>query len=351
MAVSKVIGLDIGTSSIKMVEINRSRKRLDLGFVGLAPLSQGAIVEKSIKKPEEVAGKIKELYSNSRSRVRNISTSLAGKAVIIKQATIALMSDRELEKLIQIEAEPYIPFDMDDVNLDFFILDETSGKPGFMEVVLVAVKRDFMGEYIDLIASLDLVPTVVDVDPFTLEVMYEFCYPDVLDEIVALVNVGAATINVNILMSGASQFTRDLPLGGDHVTKEIMRFFNVSFDRAENMKRGALLGNVSPANLETIFSRYVELYLSELKKIFDFFSANVSKHSVERIFLSGGAAIMYGLPSAVQREFNVPAEVVDPFRGLQVNPTLFDLDYLAHIGPSMAIAVGLALRDEKDKLD
>jgi type IV pilus assembly protein PilM len=350
MAVPRLIGLDIGTRSVKIVQIDRSGKGFSLGFVGLAPLPEGAIVEKSIKNPDQVANSTKELYANSRSRIKNVSTSLAGNAVIIKQVTMALMSDSELEKLIQIEAEPYIPFDMDDVNLDFFILEETPEKPGFMEVVLVAVKKDYLGEYVDLITSLGLVPTIVDVDPFALGVMYEFCYPDSLEEIVALVNFGAATINVNILKSGVSQFTRDLPLGGDNMTREIMRFFNVDFQRAENMKAGALLGNVSPLSLETIFARHVDLYISELRKTFDFFSANVSPHPLEKIFLSGGAAATYGLISAIGREFNVPVEAVDPFRGFAINPKVFDAGYLAHIGSSMAIAVGLALRDEKDKL-
>lgn len=350
MAVPKLIGLDIGTRSVKMVHIDRSRKGFNLGFVGLAPLPDGTIVEKSIKNPDQVFNSIRELYINSKIKAKNVSTSLAGNAVIIKQVTMSLMNDSELEKLIQIEAEPYIPFDMDDVNLDFFILEETPEKPGFMEVILVAVKKDYMDEYVDLITSLDLMPTIVDVDPFALGVMFEFCYPDILDEVVALVNFGAATINVNILRSGISQFTRDLPLGGDNMTREIMRFFNVDFQRAENMKTGALLGNVSPSSLETIFAGHVDLCIAELRKTFDFFSANVSPHPLERIFLSGGAAATYGLIAGVGREFDVPVELVDPFRGFSVDPKAFDTDYLTQVGSTMAIAVGLALRDEKDKL-
>ena len=349
MAVSPVIGLDIGTNTVKLAQIGRSRNRLDLGFAGLAPLPDGAIVEKSIKNPDAVSNAIRALYDNSRSRIKQVCTSVAGKAVIIKQVTVASMKDHDLEKLIQIEAEPYIPFDMDDVNLDFFILGETPERPGFMEVILAAVKKDFMAEYVDLITSLNLVPTVVDVDPFALEVMYEFCYPDVEEDIVALVNLGATNINVSILKSGTSQFTRDLPMGGDNITREIMRFFNVDFVRAENMKRGAQLGNMNPGNLETIFERYVDLYVSELRRTLDFFSANVSTQAIGRILLSGGGTATFGLPSAIQKEFNIPVEVVDPFRVFNVDPNVFDSDYLGRIGATMAVAVGLALRNERDK--
>ncbi len=204
MPLPKIIGLDIGSNAVKMVEINRSKKGFELEYVGLAPLSDGAIVDKSIKKADLVGGAIRTLHSMS-SRNKQVATSFAGKAVIIKQVTMTSMTDSQLEKQIQMEAEPYIPFDIKDVNLDFFIMGDRPEKEGSMEVVLVAAKKDYMAEYLDLIQSLGLIPVVVDVDPFALEVMYEFCYPNVQEEIVALVNVGASTININILKSGASQ--------------------------------------------------------------------------------------------------------------------------------------------------
>ncbi len=349
MAVAKIMGLDIGTSSVKMVEIDRSKKGFDLSYVGLAPLPDGAIVEKSIKKPDVVGAAINALHRNSKSRTKHVGTSLAGKAVIIKQVTMTSMSDTQLEKQIQMEAEPYIPFDIKDVSLDFFIMGDRPEKEGAMEVVLVAAKQDYMAEYTDLITSLNLIPVVVDVDPFALEVMYEFCYPNVQEEIVALVNVGASTININILKSGASQYTRDLPLGGDSITREIMRFFDVGYGRAENIKRGAELENVNPRNLRKIFQRSVDYFVSELQKILDFFSTNVSYDPIQKIYLSGGAAHTYGLVSSMEGELNIPVEVIDPFRSLRVNEKFFDVDYLNSVGPSMAVAVGLALRDERDK--
>jgi type IV pilus assembly protein PilM len=214
---------------------------------------------------------------------------------------------------------------------------------------LVAAKKEYMAEYLDLIKSLNLNPVIVDVDPFALEVMYEFCYPNVQEEIVALVNVGASTININILKSGASQYTRDLPVGGDTITREIMRFFDVDFERAENIKRGADLDKVNPRNLRKIFQRSVDYFVSELQKILDFFSANVSYDPIQKIFLSGGAASTYGLASTMESELNIPVEIIDPFRSLKVNEKVFDLAYLNSVGAQMAVAVGLALRDEGDK--
>lgn len=347
---SKIVGLDIGSSSVKLVQIEKAGSNFNLGFVGLCPVPLGTIVEKSIRNPEAISEAINSLFENARVGCKLVSTSIAGKAVIIKQVTVTAMTDLELEKLIQIEAEPYIPFGIEDVHLDFFILGETPGKPGFMEVILVAVKKDFMAEYVDVIASANLTTAVVDVDPFALEVMYEYCYPDVSEEVVALIDIGAATINVNILRAGVSQFTRDLPLGGDFITREIMRFFNVDFFRAENIKRGSQLGHISPGGLESIFRRYVDLYVSELRKIMDFFAENVSKQNVGRMLLSGGVSATYGLRVTIEREFGVPVEIVDPFRVFGVNPKVFDVEYLNHVGASMAVAVGLALRDERDKL-
>ncbi len=135
---------------------------------------------------------ISSLYKNSKSGTKRVATSLAGKSVIVKQVTMTSMSDAQLEKQIQLEAEPYIPFDIKDVNLDWFIMGEKPEREGTMDVVLVAAKKDYMAEYLDLISSLNFAPIVVDVDPFALEVMYEFSYPNVQEEVVALVNVGAS---------------------------------------------------------------------------------------------------------------------------------------------------------------
>jgi len=349
MAVSKIIGLDIGSHSVKMVEIDRSKRGFELQFAGLAPLPDGSIVDKSVKKADLVGSAITAIYRNSKSRAKQVATSLAGKAVIIKQVTMSSMTDGQLEKQIQMEAEPYIPFDIKDVNLDYFIMGDRPEKEGAMEVVLVAAKKDYMSEYLDLIQTLNLVPVVVDVDPFALEVMYELCYPNVQEEVVALVNVGASTININILKSGASQYTRDLPLGSDSITREIVRFFDVDYDRAENIKRGAQLEKINPRNLRKIFQRSVDYFVAELQKILDFFSTNVSYDPIQKIFLSGGAAHTYGLASTMEAELNIPVEIVDPFRSLRIDEKIFDLDYLNAVGPSMAVAVGLALRDERDK--
>lgn len=349
MATQKIIGLDIGASSVKMVEIDRSKKGYQLEFVGLAPLPDGAVVEKSIKKPDAVGAAITSLHKNAKTRSKLVATSLAGKAVIIKQVTMTSMADSQLEKQIEMEAEPYIPFDIKDVNLDFFIMGDRPEKEGTMEVVLVAAKKEYMAEYMDMITSQHLTPVIVDVDPFALEVMFEFCYPTIQEEVVALVNIGASTMNINILKSGASQYTRDLPIGGDSVSREIMRFFDVPYETAENIKRGAQLAKINPRNLRKIFQRSVDYFVSELQKILDFFATNVSYDPIQKVFLSGGAALTYGLKSTMQAELNIPVDLVDPFRSLNRNDKVFDLAYLNHVGPTMAVAVGLALRDEKDK--
>ena len=350
MAVTKILGLDVGSNAIKMVEINRSKKGFELEFVGLAPLGDGAIVDKTVKKNEDVQTALTSLYGSCGTRAKDVATSLAGKSVIIKQVTMNSMTDAQLEKQIEMEAEPYIPFDIKDVNLDFFIMGDRPEREGTMEVVLVAAKKDYMEDYMHLITSTNLNPVVFDVDPFALEVMYEFCYPNVQEEVIALVNIGASTINVNILKSGASQYTRDLPLGGDSVTREIMRFFDVDYNRAENIKRGALLKDITSRNLRKIFQRSVENFVSELQKILDFFSTNVSYDPIQKIFLSGGASATYGLSSTMEEELNIPVEMIDPFRSLRIDERIFDTDYLYRIGPTMAVAVGLALREERDKM-
>jgi len=349
MAVPNIIGLDIGSSSVKMVEVQRSKKGFELQYVGLALLPDGTVADKAVKKADQVRLAVDSLHRSSKSKTRTVATSLAGRSVIVKQVTMSSMSDAQLEKQIQLEAEPYIPFDIKDVNLDFFIMGDPPEKEGTMDVVLVAAKKDYMAEYLGLLSSANLTPVVVDVDPFALEVMFEFCYPSVQEEVVALVNVGATTLNVNILKSGASQYTRDLPVGSDAITREIMRFFDVDYERAENIKRGAQLDGINPRNLRRLFQRHGETFVSELQKGLDFFSTNVSYDPIQKIFLAGGAAATYGLVSTMESELNIPVEIVDPFRSFKVDEKVFDVKYLAEIGPMMALAVGLALRRETDK--
>jgi type IV pilus assembly protein PilM len=350
MRVPRTIGLDIGTTSVKMVEIDRSKKGFSLEFLGIAPLPDGAIVNKSIKKPDVIRTAISALQRNSKTRAKMVSTSLAGQSVIIKQVTMTSMSDSQLEKQIQLEAEPYIPFDIKDVNLDFFIMGDRPEKEGTMEVVLVAARKEAMTEHLDLIQGLGMTPVVVDVDPFAMEVMYEFSYPNVQEEIVALVDIGATTTNINVLKSGASQYTKDFSSGGEAITREIMRMFDVDHERAENIKRGAQLDGINPRTLRKVFQRAVDALVSEIQRILDFFGQHISYDAIQKIFISGGASATHGLVSTMEAELGIPVEVVDPFRSMGViDEKVFDMSYLRYVGPAMAVAVGLALRDEKDK--
>ncbi|MFH0825463.1 MAG: type IV pilus assembly protein PilM, partial [Pseudomonadota bacterium] len=198
MGVSRLIGLDIGSSSVKMVEIDRAKKGYELVFAGIAHLPDGTVADKEIKKADAVTHSLKELHKNSKSKTKRVSTSIAGRAVIIKMVTMTSMTDAQLEKQIQMEAEPYIPFDIKEVVLDYFIMGDRPEREGQMDVVLVAARKAYVNEYLQLIKDVGFQPSVVDVDPFALEVMYETCYPTEQEEVVGLVNVGASTINVNI---------------------------------------------------------------------------------------------------------------------------------------------------------
>lgn len=352
MGVSRIIGLDIGTSAVKMVEIDRSKKGMRLDFVGLAPLPEGAIVNKSIKKPDAIRSAIRALLNNSKTRTKLVATSLAGQSIIIKHVTMTSMTDAQLEKQIGIEAEAYIPFDLKEVNIDFFIMGDRPEKEGYMDVVLVAAKKETMNEHIDLISGLNLTPVVVDVDPFALEVMFEWGYQLVQDELVALVDIGASTTTINILKLRASQYTKDISIGGESLTQEIMKQFDVDHTRAENIKRGAQLEKIKipPSQLRKTFQRSVDAIVSEVHKVFEYYQQNIGYDPIPKIFLSGGASRTYGLVSTMEADLGIPVEIVDPFLNIgAIDPKVFDMEYLRYIGPSMAVAVGLALRDEEDK--
>jgi type IV pilus assembly protein PilM len=349
--IPRIIGLDIGSSSVKMVELDRTKKIPSLEFVGMASLPHGTILDKTVANKQLLIDTIRELYVNSKSKTKITSISLGGKSVIIKPITMFSMTDEELEKQIPFEAEKYIPLSLDDVNLDFFITGDVAGQEGDMQVILAAAKKDFMADYTEVVYSVGLNPVVVDIDPFALEVMHDFCYPENQAQTVALVNVGAITINVNIVKEGCSQFTMDLDFGGESINQELSRSFDLSVENAENLKRGTRIGTVNTEEIRKIFQAFVYRTVRELGTVFEFYHTNVSRQTINKVLLSGGASMTFNLAEVMSERLGIPTEFADPFKIFKVDSKSFDSAYLRSIGPSMALAVGLALRDESDKQD
>jgi type IV pilus assembly protein PilM len=346
------IGLDIGPSSIKLMELERSKEgRYRLKNFAMAQLPPEAIVDGAVMNTNVIVDAIRELIQQHRVKAKDVVASISGNAVIIKRVTLPQMSFDELEESIQWEAEQYIPFDINDVNIDVQILEGPSNDPGQMDVLLVAARKELVNEYQSIISQAGLRPAVVDVDAFAVANMFDLCY-EPPEDTVALVNIGASTVNIHLLRNGVSAFTRDIGMGGRQFTEEIQRTLNISYEEAEAMKIG---GNdddgtaVVPEEIERVLSSVGENLATEIQRSLDFYLSTSADSGIGSVFLSGGAARTPGLSRAIERQTGLPVEVIDPFRQIQIDERNFNPAYLNDVAPQAAVVVGLAMRQAGDR--
>lgn len=344
-----LLGLDIGSHSIKMVDLIKTKTGYELKSLGLGLVPAECIVDKDIMDSETIVDTIKNLKENLQVHSQNTATSVSGHSVIVKKAELPLMTPAELEQSLMIEAEQYIPFDINDVYLDSFILGESLERSDMMDILFVAAKKELVDDYASAIRNAGLKPMVVDVDVFALETMYEYNYQDANEEIVALVDIGAAMINVNVLKNRMSVFARDISMGGRQLTERIQREFGVSFEKAENIKCGAEIDGIDLERVNYIFKMAAETYVQEIRRTLDFFLSTMVNENIDKIYVSGASCRIPGIMSLLERQMSVPVEMANPFNNIKWDRQVFDPEYMAYIAPQMAVAVGLALRRVDNK--
>ncbi len=339
-----VVGLDIGSSAIKLVELKEKKGgTYQLVKMGVERLSPEAIVDGSIMDSSMVVETISRLNSEKGVKNSNYATSLSGHSVIIKKISLPAMSPEELAESIQWEAEQYIPFDINDVNLDYVPLS-SPGTGENIEVILVAVKKEKINDYTSVISQTGKVPVLVDVDAFALQNCYEMNNDVNENRVLALVNIGASVTNVNVLSGTNSLFWRDITFGGNQYTDAIQRELSLSFEQAEELKHGKPVGDYTIQQVIPILNSVSEDFAGELRKTLDFFTATSGAERVDEIVLAGGGSGVLNLDATLRDKFSIPVSIMDPFRNVTVDEGEFNPEELAEIGPSMAIAVGLAIR-------
>jgi type IV pilus assembly protein PilM len=339
-----VVGLDIGSSAVKLIELREKKGEFHLQRLGIEPLSPEAIVDGSIMDSSLVVDAIHRLNDQTKVKNNSFATSLSGHSVIIKKIQLPAMPEDELADSIQWEAEQYIPFDINDVRLDYVVLAE--GEPGrdSMEVLLVAVKRDKVNDYVSVISQTGKTPAVVDVDAFAVQNAYEVNYDLDPRKVVALINMGAGVTTINILSRGSTVFWRDISFGGNQFTEALQREFNLSFAQAEALKRGESVDRYTLADARPVLDTVSAEMASEIRKTFDFFSATSSEGPVDELMLSGGCALTPNLQQVLREKFEVPTELMNPLRRIHFKESDFDPEWMQSIGPMMAVAVGLGIR-------
>lgn len=343
-----VIGLDIGSSYLKVVGLKERKGGYELEHFEMLPLPPELIVEGSIIDSLRLVEAIKELLKKAKVKTKMASIGIAGHAsVIIRRISLPEMSEEELVESIKFEAEQYVPFDIEDVAIDFQILGPTD-EPGQMDVMLVAVKKDIINEYTSVAGEAGLTPVVVDVNAFAISNMFEVNYEIEMDRNVALVNIGASTINLNVLKGGVSVFTRDSSLGSNLHTEALQKECSISYEDAEKLKRGEPLENVSPDDAKSIMAPASDELANEILRSIDYFRSTSYQEDIHEVMISGGGALIAGFPNVLAEVSGLEVKVAEPLKNIHV-PGKFDPAYIEEISSMAAVAVGLALRRPGDR--
>jgi type IV pilus assembly protein PilM len=344
-----VIGIDIGSSSVKMVCLKEVKGGYQLAGLGMAMLPAEAIVDNAIMDSSSVVAIVKGLVESHKLKTKNVSTSISGHSVIIRKIQLPIMTEEEMEASIQWEAEQYIPFEISEVNLDFQIIGPDAHDASLMNVILVAAKKDFVNDYVALFKECGLNPQVMDIDCFAIENVFEVNYGSHPDEVVALIDLGATSINVNVLRGGMSVFTRDIQVGGGTYNEEIQKRLGLNNEDAEIAKLGGVVADVSPEAIAEVIEDATESLTQEVQRSIDFFSATSSDEKVQKVYITGGVSKMPDVKSSLERRLGVEVHLLDPWRQIAFSEKDYDPEYLQAMGPIFTVAAGLAMRRMGDK--
>jgi len=346
-----LVGLDIGSSAVKAVELKQAGKGYKVTAFGAESVPPDSIVDGAIIDGAAVADAIRRLFDSNKIQTKDVAASLSGNAVIVKKITLPVMTDAELAESIYWEAEQYIPFDIQDVNLDYQILDPGDAANGkaTMDVLLVAAKKEKIADYTGVIAQAGRTAVVVDVDAFALQNAFEVNYGIEAGKVVVLLNAGASATNINILQGDQSVFTRDISIGGNAYTEALQKELNLPFELADQLKRGEPVEGVTFEDARPVLRAVTENVMLEIQKTFDFFKATAASDRIDRIVLSGGASRAEGFLEMLTERFEAPVELFDPFKNVAFDAKRFQVDAVDAIAPTAAVAVGLALRRAADR--
>ena len=345
----EVIGIDIGSSSVKMVHLKEAKGSYHLANLGLALLPAEAIVDNAIMDSSSIVQAIKSLVESQKLKTKNVAASVSGHSVIIRKIQLPIMTEEEMEASIQWEAEQYIPFEISEVNLDFQILGPDPNDASLMNVILVAAKKDFVNDYVALFKECGLNPLVMDIDCFAVENVYEVNYGVTDEEIVALIDMGASSMNVNVLRGGMSVFTRDIQIGGNAYNEDIQKRLGLNFEDAETVKLGGEVADVSPEAVAELIEAATENLTQEVQRSIDFFSATSADEKVQKVFITGGVSKVPAVKTSLERRLGVAVHLIDPWRQISASEKEFDPEYLQAMGPVYTVAAGLAMRRMGDK--
>jgi len=342
-----MVGLDIGSSSIKAIELKKVKKGYQVSAFATESLGPDAVVDGAIVDASGVADSIKRTMTAGKFKPKTIATGVSGHSVIVKRVVLPAASAEEVDASIQFDAEQYIPFEISEVNMDYQIVGtagsaQTANDDPATEVLLVVAKKDKIQNHTNVISLAGKQPEIVDIDAFALQNAFEANYSPRSNETIALLNIGASLMNINITKGGMPLFIRDVSVGGNQYTDILQKELSLNFQEAEDLKLGRGAGPESEM-VQPLLESITDMLIMEVQKTFDFFRETYPNEAISRVLISGGTSRVAGLAVKIQEVFGHPTEVLNPFKSISMGPRV-DAARITSLGPALAVAVGLALR-------
>jgi type IV pilus assembly protein PilM len=349
-----LVGVDIGTASIKVCQVKEARKGLGLVRLGYAPLGPQVIVDGQVMDSGAVIEALQKVFHDAKIRQKECALSVSGQSVIIRKITVPMMTEAELGEQIQWEAEQHIPFDIKDVHVDYQVLRRRP-EASQMDLLLVAAKRDQIDEYTQLARNAKLKPIVCDIDAFSVQNLFEYARTLPEKQTIALINVGASLSSLNIIANGVSAFTREIANGGNVITEEIQKQLNVPHDQAEAYKCGGSASaddpnraGMVPEQVVQVIEAISDTIAAEIQRSLDFFMATSGESEISRIYVTGGSANLAALGQAIERRARVSVETWSPVEKVFIEAKEVDPVLLQTRASQLSVALGLSLRKEKE---
>ena len=347
-----LVGVDIGSASVKVCQVKETRRGLSLVRFGYVPLAPQVITDGQVMDAGAVTAALQQAFSQARIKQRECALSVSGQSVIIRKIVVPMMTPQELDEQIQWEAEQHIPFDIRDVHVDYQVLRRRP-EASQMDLLLVAAKRDQIEDYAQLARSAKLKPVICDIDAFTVQNLFEFSRGLPTDRTVAILNVGASLSSLNIIANGVSAFTREIANGGNAITEEIQKQLGVSHEQAEGFKcavggAAEMRGTPPPPQVFPVIDGVTSAIAAEIQRSLDFYLATSGEGEIERIYVTGGTANLPSLIQAIERRARVAVEAFLPTEKIVVEGRDVKQELLQRHASELSVALGLSLRKEKE---
>ena len=340
----RAIGLDVGSSLVKMVELS-SGKTPSMVNYGVARILPDAIVDGEVMDREVVLDAIRDMVQSKAFSSKNVVFGVSGHGVIIKRLVMDRMSERETADQIRWEAEQHIPFDIDEVALDYEIVNPEFGD-NQQEVLLVAAKREYISSWTVLLSEIGLNTVTVDATAVALQNVFEYSYGPSASETVALIHMGMASTVINVVCGSVSLLARDIFFGLNNFISRLQRELGLNYEDSVSAMKGALPSGVTKENVGTVFDSFADEIIGQVERSIHFLSSVGGEQKIDKIYLSGGGSLVFNMPELFQRRFDLPTERLRPLTGFEFDSAIFGGEDVDEVGALLAPAIGYALRGE-----